>query len=77
MAPDDQDADPIDQGDQQHLGNTELRRRNADAMAASNRAQAFSGIRLRSRNCCIRGSHAPVHHQFGDDQQGSATRKRM
>ena len=49
---------------------TELRSRNADAMAASNRAMALSGIRWRSRNCCTSGPHASVHHQLGTDQQG-------
>ena len=49
---------------------TELRSRIADAMAASNRVMALSGIRLRSRNCFTSGPHAPVHHKLGNDQQG-------
>ena len=47
----------------------ELRRRIAEAMAASNCARAASGIRPRSRNCRTTGRMRLVHDQFRHDQQ--------
>jgi hypothetical protein len=56
---------------------TELRSLNADAMVASNRGIAYSGINLRSRNCCSRGRMRRWTTSSAIINRGKATKKRM
>ena len=70
VAPDDQNADDIDEGDQQQLGESQ---NCAAAMPTRwrplNRVMALSGISRRSRNSCmIRGACADAR-QLGANQQ--------
>ena len=55
---------------------TELRSRNAEAIAASNRGMALSGISLRSRNCCSMGRMRRCTTSSAMINRGITTRKR-
>ena len=69
VAPDDQDADPIHEGDEQHLG---------EHRVTQSKRGGHGGLESRDRvlwnqpsfqELLQQGTHAPVHHELGNDQQ--------
>ena len=69
LAPDDQDADAIDEGDQQHLGEHRIAQPEGRGDGCLKTRHGVRGNHVSFKELLQQGPHAPVHHQFGDDQQ--------
>ena len=70
VAPDDQDADPIDEGDQQHLGEHRVAQPECRRDGGLEPRHGALGNQIAFQELLHQGTHAPVHHELGNDQQG-------
>ena len=70
LAPDDQDADPIHEGDQQHLGEHRVAQPECRCDGRLEPRHGVLGNQVAFEELLQQGTHAPVHHELGNDQQG-------
>ena len=70
MPPDDQDADAIHEGDQQQLGRHRIAQPEGRGDGGIEARHGALRNQLALEELLEQGTHALVHHQLGDDQQG-------
>ena len=70
MAPEDQDADPIHEADQQHLGKRRVAQTECRLDGCLETRHGIFWNQIACQELLHQGAHAPVHHQFGTHQQG-------
>ena len=70
MAPDDQDADAIHEGDEQHLGEHRVAQPKCRRDGGIEPRHGAFGDQIAFQELLHHETHAPVHDKLGNDQQG-------
>jgi hypothetical protein len=75
VAPDEQDADSINNADQQHFSEHRVAQPECRGDNCFKLLQGLRGDQVSFDELLQQGAHAPVHHEFGQDEQGHGHQK--